>query len=73
MSADMTETQGNWLSVDELRQARDQVPLVYVDAIPVRVDDRGQVTEIGLLLAPSRTVCSSGCSYRVRSAAGTGP
>ncbi len=53
MSADMTETQGNWLSVDELRQARDQVPLVYVDAIPVRVDDRGQVTEIGLLLAPS--------------------
>ncbi len=54
MSADMTETQGNWLSDDELRQARDQVPLVYIDAIPVRVDDRGQVTELGLLLAASR-------------------
>ncbi|MFN8126358.1 MAG: DUF4916 domain-containing protein [Candidatus Nanopelagicales bacterium] len=52
MSADMTETQGTWLSDDDLRQARDQLPVVYIDAIPVRVDDRGQVTEIGLLLAP---------------------
>lgn len=50
MSADMTETQGNWLSGDELQAARDQLPLVYVDALPVRVDDRGQVIEIGLLL-----------------------
>lgn len=51
MSADMTETQGNWLSPEDLQQARDQMPVVYVDAIPVRVDDRGLVTEIGLLLA----------------------
>lgn len=54
MSADMTEAQGSWLSIDALQQARDQLPLVYVDAIPVRVDDRGRVTEIGLLLAPGR-------------------
>lgn len=50
MSADMTETHGSWLSDDEFRAARDQLPIVYVDAIPVRVDDRGQVTAIGLLL-----------------------
>ncbi len=50
MSADMTETHGSWLSHDELQSARDQLPLVYVDAIPVRVDDRGLVTAIGLLL-----------------------
>lgn len=51
MSADMTETQGSWLTPDEMQQARDRVPVVYVDAVPVRVDDRGLVTEIGLLLA----------------------
>jgi ADP-ribose pyrophosphatase YjhB (NUDIX family) len=51
MSADMTQTRGSWLSDDALEQARGQLPVVYVDAIPVRVDDRGQVTSIGLLLA----------------------
>ena len=47
---DVTETQGGWLSSSELEQARGQVPLVYIDAIPVRVDDVGTVTHIGLLL-----------------------
>ena len=29
---------------------RSQVPIVYVDAVPVRVDSTGCVTEVGLLL-----------------------
>ena len=33
-----------------LEQARERLPLVYVDAIPVRVDERGNVTSVGLLL-----------------------
>jgi len=39
-----------WLSREEIDQARDKVPILYVDLLPVRVDDRGVVTGIGLLL-----------------------
>jgi len=39
-----------WLSQEDLEQARDRVPILYVDLVPVRVDDRGSVTAIGLLL-----------------------
>ena len=45
-----TETHGVWLSDDDLEQVRAQLPIVYVEAIPVRVDGLGHVTEIGLLL-----------------------
>ena len=45
-----TETAAGWLSRDTLEQVRAHVPLVYVDAVPVRVDGSGRVTEIGLLL-----------------------
>ena len=45
-----TETEVGWLSPESLEQIRAHVPLVYVDAVPVRVDGRGEVTEIGLLL-----------------------
>ncbi|MCL1899872.1 MAG: NUDIX hydrolase family protein [Promicromonosporaceae bacterium] len=34
----------------ELDAIRHQVPLVYVDAIPVRTDNSGDVTAVGLLL-----------------------
>ena len=47
---DITETTPTWLSSDELDSARARLPIVYVEAIPVRVDERGQVTSIGLLL-----------------------
>ncbi|MFG3343672.1 NUDIX hydrolase family protein [Streptomyces sp. NPDC048018] len=46
----MTETTPGWLSTDELHTARTQVPILYVEAVPVRVDDSGEVTSIGLLL-----------------------
>lgn len=45
-----TEADVSWLSPESLEMIRAQVPLVYVDAIPVRLDGRGRVTEIGLLL-----------------------
>ena len=42
-----------WLSREELDAARSQVPILYVDAIPVRVDALGAVTAVGLLLRVS--------------------
>jgi ADP-ribose pyrophosphatase YjhB (NUDIX family) len=45
-----TETDATWLSPEQLEQVRAQVPIVYVEAVPVRVDPLGNVTEIGLLL-----------------------
>jgi ADP-ribose pyrophosphatase YjhB (NUDIX family) len=44
------DTRTGWLSKDELQNIRANVPLVYVDAVPVRVDDLGQVTSVGMLL-----------------------
>jgi hypothetical protein len=38
------------VSNDVLNDIRDRMPLVYVDAVPVRVDEEGQVTEVGMLL-----------------------
>ena len=73
---EITETVPTWLSGDELDSARARLPIVYVDAIPVRVDERGQVTSIGLLLrgrpdgSISRAVVSGRVLYgeRVRDA-----
>lgn len=45
-----TETVGAWLSREDLAAAREQLPILYVHAIPVRVDHRGVVTHVGLLL-----------------------
>lgn len=45
-----TDTRTAWLSPEELDTARERVPMIYVDAVPVRVDDRGVVTHVGLLL-----------------------
>ena len=39
-----------WLSREELDFAREKLPILYVDAVPVRVDDRGAVTAVGVLL-----------------------
>jgi hypothetical protein len=45
-----TETTTGWLSPDDLELVRAHVPIVYVDAVPVRVDSLGNVTEVGMLL-----------------------
>jgi ADP-ribose pyrophosphatase YjhB (NUDIX family) len=44
------ETTGAWLSREDLDNARDRLPILYVHAIPVRADDKGIVTHLGLLL-----------------------
>ena len=36
-----------WLSQDELETVRGRVPIVYVEAVPVRLDELGEVTHIG--------------------------
>lgn len=45
-----TLTATGWLSPEDLEVVRANVPIVYVDAVPVRVDAAGNVTHIGLLL-----------------------
>jgi len=39
-----------WLSEFELAEARRRMPMLYVEAIPVRTDGTGLVTEVGILL-----------------------
>ena len=39
-----------WLSREELESVRGRMPILYVDAVPVRVDGSGQVIRVGLLL-----------------------
>jgi ADP-ribose pyrophosphatase YjhB (NUDIX family) len=64
---DLTQTRPGWLSPDELSNLRGLVPMVYVDAIPVRLDRRGEVVEVGLLLRamPDGTVSRAVVSGRV--------
>jgi ADP-ribose pyrophosphatase YjhB (NUDIX family) len=58
-----------WLSDEELAEARRRLPLLYVEAVPVRVDGAGIVTEVGILLransagAITRTVVSGRVMY----------
>ncbi|WP_433247067.1 NUDIX hydrolase family protein [Streptosporangium sp. CA-135522] len=47
---EMTEAMPGWLSPEELESTRARMPILYVDAVPVRVDDKGAVTHVGLLL-----------------------
>ncbi|HYN30364.1 MAG TPA: NUDIX hydrolase family protein [Dermatophilaceae bacterium] len=44
-----------WLSREDLDAARQRLPILYVDAVPVRVDDRGAVAAVGLLLRASES------------------
>ncbi|MET0480948.1 MAG: NUDIX hydrolase family protein [Mycetocola sp.] len=44
-----------WLSDIELEEVRRRLPLLYVEAIPVRVDGLGIVTEVGILLRATAT------------------
>lgn len=39
-----------WLDDAKLAEIRRQLPIVYVDAVPVRVDESGDVIAVGLLL-----------------------
>lgn len=62
-----TETRTGWLSPDSIEAVRGQVPLVYIDAVPVRLDALGEVTHVGLLLRamPDGTIARAVISGRV--------
>jgi ADP-ribose pyrophosphatase YjhB (NUDIX family) len=47
---DTVETAPGWLSESNLDAVRGQVPMVYVEAVPVRVDHLGRIAKVGLLL-----------------------
>lgn len=47
---DTIETDPGWLEHETLESVRGQVPMLYVEAVPVRVDHLGRVTKVGLLL-----------------------
>lgn len=47
------ERNESWLSREELESARGRLPILYVDAVPVRVDATGGLTSVGLLLRAS--------------------
>ncbi len=65
--SDMLDTRASWLADDELESARERLPIVYIDAVPVRTDVRGQITSIGLLLRamPDGTISRAVVSGRV--------
>ncbi len=74
--SDILDTRGAWVSQEDLESARERLPIVYVDALPVRVDALGHVTAVGLLLRArpdgslSRSVVSGRVLYgeRIRNA-----
>ena len=56
-----------WLGEEELAAIRQRLPLLYVEAVPVRTDGMGRVTEVGLLLrvGASGTIARTIVSGRV--------
>ncbi len=48
--SEQLDTKTGWLDHETLDNIRANVPLVYVDAVPVRVDELGNVARVGLLL-----------------------
>lgn len=62
-------TNPGWLSEIELAEARRHIPMLYVEAIPVRTDGSGLVTELGILLRSTplgemtRTIVSGRVRY----------
>ncbi|MGG5172647.1 NUDIX hydrolase family protein [Pseudarthrobacter sp. J1738] len=59
-----------WLSEEDLYEARNRLPMVYVEAVPVRLDPLGLVIEVGTLLQGNeeggmvRTLVSGRVLYR---------
>jgi ADP-ribose pyrophosphatase YjhB (NUDIX family) len=50
MTQTTPQSESQWLAPEELDAARQRMPILYIDAIPVRVDMHGTVTSVGLLL-----------------------
>jgi ADP-ribose pyrophosphatase YjhB (NUDIX family) len=67
MSVRTPDPNSGWLSDSELADIRRRLPLLYVEAVPVRVDGLGQVVEVGVLLrvGSSGTIARTLVSGRV--------
>ena len=65
--SETTSTDTAWLSPEDMELARGRLPIVYVDAVPVRVDAAGNVTQVGMLLrvAPDGSISRMVVSGRV--------
>ena len=72
MTDQQLDTKTGWLSRDDLQNIRANVPLVYVDAVPVRVDELGRVTKVGMLLRQAADGRISGMVVRGRVRYGEG-
>lgn len=44
------DNKARWLSADGIRDARAQLPILYVEALPVRINSSGKIIQVGLLL-----------------------
>ena len=60
-----------WLQAKELDYIRAHLPMLYVDVIPVRLSEAGEVADVGLLLRPyddamSRALISGRVLYHER-------
>ena len=44
--SDQLDTKTGWLGHEQLENMRANMPLVYVDAVPVRVDDVGAIVSL---------------------------
>jgi ADP-ribose pyrophosphatase YjhB (NUDIX family) len=47
---EVTNSDAGWLSREDMDLARERLPILYVDVVPVRVDAQGVVVAVGLLL-----------------------
>jgi hypothetical protein len=70
--SDTLDVAASWLAEGELQTARGLLPILYVEAVPVRVDVSGRITGVGLLLrgrpdgSVSRAVVAGRVLYRER-------
>lgn len=55
MSVRTPDPNPGWLPDFALAETRDRVPILYVEAVPVRIDALGQVESVGILLRGSAT------------------
>ncbi|WP_291378802.1 DUF4916 domain-containing protein [Demequina sp.] len=56
--AELPSEPTGWLSDRELDHVRSEMPIVYVNVVPVRVNSTGEITEVGLLLRADEGVMS---------------
>ncbi|MCX6403405.1 MAG: DUF4916 domain-containing protein [Actinobacteria bacterium] len=59
--------QPQWLSSQDLDNIREKLPILYVNVVPVRIDNTGKISHVGLLLtvSPDGTITRSIVGGRV--------